>query len=77
MTEWNLKKNQKYKITISLGLLEGLAPNNLIAKKFTQNGFEDVEAIGEGGNRIVTGTWPNDDITFSDEHVKAVEPSNG
>lgn len=76
MTEWVLKRNQKYKVTVGLRLFESFAPNWLLGNKFTGHGFESVEVTGEGKNRTMFGTWGHDDTSFFDDHITNVEPIN-
>lgn len=76
MTEWVLKKGQRYKVTVTLRRLEAFAPNRILEGKFTQHGFESVEVTGGGHARTMTGTWSREDTSFFNDHISNVEPLN-
>jgi len=61
--EFTLKRNKRYKATITLGFVERLASNDIIAEKFRTAGFADVKVTGKGETRIAEGTWSADDAT--------------
>ena len=53
-----LEQGSSYRADLSLGMLEGLASNEMIADKFRLLGFVDVDVTGSGRSREATGTWP-------------------
>ena len=58
MSKRMVRQGLRYRATISLGLLERLASNELIAKKFADLGFKDVEVSGQGADRVAEALWP-------------------
>lgn len=58
---FTLQRGKRYKTTLTLGFIERLATNDVIADKFREAGFTDVEVRGDGGRRYATGTWNSDD----------------
>lgn len=52
-----ITKFKKYEAQISLGFIEGLAPNHVIAEKLQQAGFTNVIVEGSGASRRATGVW--------------------
>jgi len=60
--EFTLRTGRRYKAKITLGFVERLASNEIIAEKFRTAGFTDVEVAGEGGFRIAEGTWTADEM---------------
>jgi hypothetical protein len=59
---FTLQRGKRYRTTITLGFVERLASNDVIADKFRAAGFTDVEVRGEGGTRYATGIWNADDL---------------
>ncbi len=53
-----LEQGKKYSAHLSLGMLERLAGNDVIAAKLRQVGFTDVVVEGSGAKREATGIWP-------------------
>ena len=62
---YTLQRGRRYKATISLGVLESLASNAMVADRFTALGFSNVKVTGTGGTRYAEGGWNADDITVS------------
>ena len=58
---FTLQKGKRYKTTITLGFVERLASNDVIADKLREAGFTDVVVEGEGGTRYAVGVWNKDD----------------
>jgi len=73
MKEWHLKKDHKYRITVSLNLLESFARNKMLNTEFEGHGFKSVKTSGKGDTRIMIGTWSGEDTLFSNEHIANVE----
>ena len=57
-----VRQGLRYRATISLGFVERLASNEMIAKKFVDLGFHDVEVTGQGATRKAEALWPLPDI---------------
>lgn len=63
MSEYTVKRGRRYRATISLGLLESFAPNDTIAGRLSEAGFDEIEIIGSGATRHAEARWPHDDAT--------------
>jgi hypothetical protein len=63
MASYTVRKGQRYRATLSLGWVERLASNEMVAERIGAVGFVDVEVMGEGGTRHVTVLWPLEDTT--------------
>lgn len=63
MSTFTVRRGRRYSATISLGLLESLAGNELIADQLRRVGFADVIVNGSGAARQAEGIWPNEDAT--------------
>lgn len=63
MTDFTVRRGRRYRATISLGVLESFAGNDLIADKLRDAGFEDVRVDGSGATRLAEALWPKDDAT--------------
>lgn len=63
MSTFTVRRGRRYRATISLGLLESLAGNELIADQLRHAGFADVAVNGSGAMRQAEGVWPNEDAT--------------
>lgn len=59
---FTLLKGKRYKTTVTLGFVERLASNDVIADKFRDAGFADVAVTGEGMTRYAEGVWSKDDL---------------
>ena len=61
MTNFTVRRGRRYRATISLGLLESLAGNELIADRLRAAGFE--KSVSRDGVQFVMPKrlWPNDD----------------
>jgi hypothetical protein len=60
---FTVRHGRRYRATISLGLLESLAGNDMIADRLRAAGFEDISVKGSGSTRLAEGRWPKDDAT--------------
>jgi hypothetical protein len=58
---FTLQRGKRYKSTITLGFVERIASNDIIADKFRAAGFTDVRVTGEGDIRHAEGVWNADD----------------
>lgn len=63
MAKFTVRQGRCYRATISLGLLERVASNDLIASKLTAAGFSDVRVTGSGATRQAEARWPTADTT--------------
>ena len=59
---FTLQRGKRYKSTITLGFIERIASNDIIADKFRAAGFTDVRVTGQGEIRHAEGVWSADDI---------------
>lgn len=58
MVKLLVRQGRRYRVVISLGLLERIVSNAMIAQKFAEFGFIDVKVSGQGPERVVEGIWP-------------------
>jgi hypothetical protein len=63
--DFMLQRGRRYRTLITLGFVERLASNEVIAEKFRDAGFTDVKVSGEGGTRHAEGVWNADDMRAS------------
>lgn len=63
MANFTVKRGRRYRATISLGLLESLAGNDVIASRLRAAGFAEISIRGSGSKRQAEALWPNDDAT--------------
>jgi len=63
MPDFKLRQGKRYRATISLGMLQSFADNDLIAGKLIEAGFADVSVSGSGGTRVAEARWPLADAT--------------
>jgi hypothetical protein len=61
MATYTVRKGRRYRATIALGLLQSVASNDMIADRFREAGFADVEVKGLGRTRTGQALWPHDD----------------
>jgi|GEM_PF-3054027 hypothetical protein len=60
MARYTLRKGKRYRATISLGLFQGVASNEMVANKFREAGFTEVEVapaacgLAPGSGRTMT-----------------------
>ena len=63
MSEFTVEKGKRYKATITLGLLQSVASNEMVADKLREAGFADVSVTGSGRTRTATGLWACETIS--------------
>jgi hypothetical protein len=63
MATYTVRKGRRYRATIALGLLQSVASNDMIADRFREAGFADVEVKGSGRTRSGHALWPHDDAS--------------
>ena len=63
MSEFTVRRGQRYRATITLGIIEQFADNEMIAGKLAEAGFTDVQVSGTGGTRLAEASWSQDDAS--------------
>jgi hypothetical protein len=63
MGTFTVHRGRRYRATISLGLLESFAGNEVIADHLQNAGFADVSVSGGGATRVAEAVWPKEDAT--------------
>lgn len=63
MGTFTVRRGRRYRATISLGLVESFASNDLIADRLRGAGFDQVQVSGSGASRFAEGLWPGEDAT--------------
>ena len=63
MSEFTVRRGQRYRATITLGIIEQFADNEMIAGKLAEAGFTDVQVSGTGGTRLAEALWSQDDAS--------------
>ena len=63
MAGFTVHQGKRYRATISLGMLERFASNNIIAGRLRTAGFTDVTVTGAGSTRGAEALWPAADAT--------------
>ncbi len=59
MARYTVEKGMRYKAKISLGLLQSVASNDMVAARLCEAGFTDVTVAGSGRARTAEGLWPH------------------
>ena len=74
MATYTVRKGRRYRATIALGLLQSVASNDMIADRFREAGFADVEVKGSGRTRSGHALWPHDDASAdTPDEITSVE----
>lgn len=63
MADFTVEKGKRYKATITLGMLQSFATNEMVADKLKETGFTDVSVTGSGKTRIAIGVWDRDTVS--------------
>ena len=63
MGAFTVRQGRRYRATISLGMLESFAGNEMIADRLQEAGFAEVQVRGEGATRHAEARWPNADAS--------------
>lgn len=63
MAVFTVRQGRRYKATISLGMLESFAGNDMIAERLQEAGFAEISVEGNGATRYAEGLWPNGDAS--------------
>ena len=56
MPIYTVRKGKRYQATITLGLLQNVASNDMVADRFRDAGFTEVEVTGSGRTRSAKGS---------------------
>jgi hypothetical protein len=63
LPQFTVKRGRRYQATLSLGLLESFASNDMVADRLRAAGFSEVDVEGTGASRSAQALWANDDAT--------------
>jgi hypothetical protein len=63
MSDFTVRQGKRYRATITLGMLQSFAHNDLIAGKLIEAGFAEVNVSGSGGTRVAEARWTSADAT--------------
>ena len=63
MGNFTVRQGKRYRAILSLGFLDRLASNDMIANKLRGAGFTEVSVSGSGGTRVAEGVWQGPDAT--------------
>jgi hypothetical protein len=63
MAAFTVHQGKRYRATVSLGMLERFASNDLIADRLRTAGFTDITVTGAGSTRSAEALWSAADAT--------------
>jgi hypothetical protein len=63
VTSFTVRRGRRYRATLTLGLIEQLAGNGVIAAKLREAGFDEVAVTGSGEQRTAEAVWVNEDTS--------------
>lgn len=63
MPKFTVRRGRRYQATLSLGLLESFASNDMVADRLRAAGFSEVDVEGTGASRSARALWANEDAT--------------
>jgi hypothetical protein len=63
MATFTVEQGKRYRATLTLGFLERLAGNEVIADRMRAAGFSEVSVSGSGATRVAEATWAKPDTT--------------
>jgi hypothetical protein len=63
MAAFTVYQGKRYRATISLGMLERFASNDVIAERLRAAGFREVSVTGSGSERLAEALWPSADTS--------------
>jgi transketolase N-terminal domain/subunit len=58
MKRQTVRQGRRYRALISLGIIERVASNAMIAQRFAELGFSEISVTGSGSERVVEALWP-------------------
>ena len=74
MAVCTVQNGKRYRATIKLGGLKRFASNDMLADKFREAGFTEVDVSGSGHERQGQGLWPHADASAEvPDEITAVE----
>lgn len=63
MADFTLEEGRRYRATITLGMLQSMASNEIVAQRLTDAGFTNVSVTGSGRTRTATGQWSQETVS--------------
>jgi hypothetical protein len=63
MAVFAVRQGKRYRASISLGMLERFASNDIIAERLRAAGFSDISVAGSGARRLAEALWPGADTS--------------
>jgi hypothetical protein len=63
MAVFAVHQGKRYRATLSLGMLERFASNEMIADRLRAAGFSDISVAGTGATRLAEALWPGADTS--------------
>jgi hypothetical protein len=63
LPKFTVRRGRRYQATLSLGLLESFASNDMVADRLRAAGFSEVDVEGTGASRSAQALWANEDAT--------------
>lgn len=58
MKRHTVRQGRRYRALISLGVIERIASNAMIAQRFAELGFTEIRVMGSGSERGLEALWP-------------------
>jgi hypothetical protein len=63
MAAFTVSRGKRYRASISLGMLERFAGNDVIARRLRAAGFSDISVSGSGAKRLAEARWEGPDAS--------------
>ena len=63
MAVFGVHQGKRYRATVSLGMLERFATNEMIADRLRAAGFSEISVTGSGATRLAEALWPGADTS--------------
>jgi hypothetical protein len=61
MSTFTVRRGRRYRATITLGMLQSFASNEMVGDRLRSLGFTEVAVKGQGQTRMAEGLWLLDD----------------
>ena len=61
--KYTVRNGKRYRAMVLLPFLKAWVPNEMVADRFREVGFTEVDVAGSGRQRLAQGLWPNPDAT--------------
>jgi hypothetical protein len=58
-----VQNGRRYQAMVLLPFLKAWVPNDMVADRFREVGFTEVDVAGSGRRRLAKGLWPKPDAT--------------